>query len=165
VRKFLLGAAASLAALVVLVVLAALFGLVPVAADGGSWWLEAWLARVARDQAVRRAAAGLTPLPSTTDSLAEGWALYEDHCGGCHGFPDQSNLFGEALWPPAPDFAREGTDLSPAEIFWVARHGIRNTGMPAYGKLLGDEDLWKVAGFVSRIRQLPVELRRKWERS
>jgi len=27
-------------------------------------------------------------------------------------------------------------------MFWIVKHGIRNTAMPAWGNLLSDEEIW-----------------------
>jgi len=41
------------------------------------------------------------------------------------------------------------------ELFWIIKHGIRNTGMPAWGSLLSDEDIHQVAALVKRFDRLP----------
>ncbi|MDJ0366485.1 cytochrome c [Hymenobacter sp. H14-R3] len=52
-----------------------------------------------------------------------------------------------------------------AELFWIVKNGIRDTGMPGLGPTHGDEEMWGVAAFV---RQLPDRspqdyfLLRKW---
>lgn len=41
----------------------------------------------------------------------------------------------------------------PAELYWVVRHGVKATGMPAWAYRLSDRDLWAVVAF---LRQLPT---------
>jgi mono/diheme cytochrome c family protein len=55
------------------------------------------------------------------------------------------------LYPPAPELAR-GNTLSPAEQFWIIKHGVKLTAMPAWGKTHDDELIWDMVAF---IRQLP----------
>jgi hypothetical protein len=40
-------------------------------------------------------------------------------------------------------------------IFWVAKHGVRRTGMFANGVWEADQKLWTVAAYIYRIRNLP----------
>jgi len=54
------------------------------------------------------------------------------------------------FYPPAPNFVLSGTTFSEGEIFWIVKHGIRNTAMLAWGSLLTDEELWRVAGVVRK---------------
>jgi mono/diheme cytochrome c family protein len=50
-------------------------------------------------------------------------------------------------------------------IFYVTKHGIRNTGMPAWKNLMSDTDIWKVTGFLSRINKLPPAVQEEWNKS
>jgi mono/diheme cytochrome c family protein len=47
------------------------------------------------------------------------------------------------------------TEYTEAEMFWIVKHGIRNTGMPAWGKLLSDEDISQVVAMVRRLDSPP----------
>ena len=40
----------------------------------------------------------------------------------------------------------------PSHHFWVIKHGIKASGMPAWGKSMGDEYIW---GMVAFLQQLP----------
>ena len=57
----------------------------------------------------------------------------------------------KGLYPAAPELARGG-DLSPAEQFWVIKHGVKLSAMPAWGKTHSDDLIWDMVAF---IRQLP----------
>jgi hypothetical protein len=57
----------------------------------------------------------------------------------------------QGLYPRAPELSR-GSSLSPAEQFWVVKHGIKMTGMPAWGATHADALLWDVVAF---LRGLP----------
>ena len=51
--------------------------------------------------------------------------------------------------PAPPDLKEAVGDLSAAEIFWVAKNGIRMTGMPGFAGLgAEDAELWAIAAFV-----------------
>ncbi len=61
----------------------------------------------------------------------------------------------ETLNPPAPRLPEVGTEYSEAQIFWVAKHGVRRAGMFANGIWDSDEKLWTVAAYIYRIKNLP----------
>jgi hypothetical protein len=42
-------------------------------------------------------------------------------------------------YPRAPELRRK-TNLTPAEQFWIVKHGVKMTGMPAWG-VTHDDDL------------------------
>jgi cytochrome c553 len=58
------------------------------------------------------------------------------------------------LYPPIPQLAKVGTEYSEAQIFWVAKQGVRRTSMFANGKWDSDERLGTVAAYIKRIRTL-----------
>jgi cytochrome c1 len=87
--------------------------------------------------------------------LRRGAACYREHCVACHGGPGvaQSDV-GKSLQPlpgPLVDAARRWRGR---EIYWITRHGIKMSGMPAWELRLSDAELWAVAGFVERLAQL-----------
>jgi hypothetical protein len=59
------------------------------------------------------------------------------------------------LYPPIPDLPAAGTQYSEAQIFWIAKHGIRHSGMFANGKWDSDEKLWTITAYIARIKSLP----------
>jgi len=40
-------------------------------------------------------------------------------------------------------------------MFWIVKHGIRNTAMPAWGNLLSDDEIWRVVTLINRLDSLP----------
>jgi mono/diheme cytochrome c family protein len=60
------------------------------------------------------------------------------------------------LYPRAPEL-RHGSDLTPAEQFWIVKHGVKMTGMPAWGITHNDELLWDVVAFVRKLPELTAE--------
>jgi mono/diheme cytochrome c family protein len=86
--------------------------------------------------------------------LAQGLALYRSHCEQCHGAPGVAPApFALGLTPlPAP-LAQTGREWPPGELFWVVKHGIKMTGMPAWKFRLTDEEIWALVAFM--LRRLP----------
>ena len=49
------------------------------------------------------------------------------------------------------------SELTPAEQFWVVKHGLKMTGMPAWGVTHDDELLWDVVAFLRKLPELSAD--------
>ena len=88
------------------------------------------------------------------DRIATGAGLYAEMCTGCHLGPGvEKSEMSQGLYPQAPQLAR-GTDLTPAQQFWVIKHGIKLTAMPAWGKTHSDEMIWDMVALVQRLPKM-----------
>jgi cytochrome c oxidase cbb3-type subunit 3 len=85
------------------------------------------------------------PLGNSLEVVAEGRAIYNKSCTGCHG-PDG----GEGDRAPSLDANRRYFRLSEAAIFDTVKNGIPGTVMPASG--LPEKDVWKIVAFIRNIR-------------
>ena len=87
--------------------------------------------------------------------IAEGAEHYAAMCAECHLAPgvDKTDL-REGLYPTPPNLTKH-IAANATEMFWVVKHGIRNTAMPAWGTLLSDEDIWQVVTLVRKFDSLP----------
>ncbi len=84
-----------------------------------------------------------------------GLALYEAHCVQCHGAPGVApQPFALGLTPVAANLAHTARAWTPAELYWVVKHGIKMTGMPAWSFRMEDADLWAVVAFVETLPEL-----------
>lgn len=151
--------AGSLCALALLAITASAYlglGLMEVAADAKPAAWEAGLMPAAVHASVRRRAAAMqNPLPHADATLVAGGKLYMNDCVGCHGAPGHPSDYGVTFSPPAPQFAQAGSQYSDAELFWVAKHGIRMSGMYPQSPHYSDSDLWRIVAFIGRIGNLP----------
>ncbi len=84
--------------------------------------------------------------------IAQGAGNYNAMCTGCHLTPGMAatELSG-GLYPAPPNLTKETVDAATA--FWVIKHGIKASGMPAWGKNMSDEYVWNMAAF---LQQLPT---------
>ena len=65
---------------------------------------------------------------------------------------------GDQPGPIPPRAASFGaTDLTPAEQFWVIKHGVKMTGHASLGRHPRDELLWDVVAFVRKLPELTAE--------
>ena len=78
--------------------------------------------------------------PATVQAGAR--AFSERGCVNCHGGPGVNwAKFSEGLRPDPPDLKELADQLSPAQLFWVIKHGINMTGMPSFGLIeVPDQD-------------------------
>jgi mono/diheme cytochrome c family protein len=111
------------------------------------------------DYAMRRSvkARAVVPVPPTLDTpqrVRAGGALYREHCVQCHGAPGVGPQAVALGLTPAPNnLVPSGRDWRPGEVFWVVKHGIKMSGMPAWIHRLSDEEIWHVVAFV---RAMPL---------
>jgi mono/diheme cytochrome c family protein len=139
-------------------------GMVNMVADQAPSRLERRLAGTALDTAVEKRAADLkNPLEANDANLLEGMHLYVQNCAGCHGSPKEPDaVFGGAFNPHVPQFMKRAPDMPDNENFYITKHGVRLTGMPAWGKLFDDDKLWKVTTFLSHMDKLPPAVDQEW---
>ena len=67
------------------------------------------------------------------------------------------------LFPQAPQLILSPLDDPEWKTFYVIKHGISRTGMPAWGRTMKDEDLWKVTALLSRLTKLPPAVQEQWK--
>lgn len=108
----------------------------------------------ARDASIARHATDRPPAdfasPQRVQAGARAFATLG--CANCHGAPGVKwQKFAEGMNPSPPDLKEAAADLKPAEVFWIAKHGIRMTGMPAFAGAASDDELWSVAAFVKKL--------------
>jgi mono/diheme cytochrome c family protein len=120
--------------------------------------VEEFMARAMRrwatPEAIRTRA---NPVPATSAVLDQALEHYADHCAVCHANDGSGDTeMGRGLYPKAPDMRANDTQaLTDGELFSIIEHGIRLTGMPAWGTSTpeGERASW---GLVHFIRRLPT---------
>jgi len=144
-------------------------GLVNVAADEPHSDLVYWLLEETRENSIKMAAQNIeVPDLSDPELLLTGGADYEFMCSGCHLKPDQSESdMSLGLYPAPPNLAlpndkhkgHEHGDAKQAarQSFWVIKHGIKASGMPAWGKTHDDQRIWAMVAFIKRLPTLTPE--------
>ncbi len=119
-------------------------------------WESAIMTRAVHASIRREAPEQPNPIAPTDENLIAGAKVYLNGCSGCHGTPGKPNpKGGQELFPPVPQLPEVGSTLTEAQIFWVTKRGIRRTGMFANGFWSSDEDMWRAAAYIYRIKSLP----------
>jgi mono/diheme cytochrome c family protein len=126
--------------------------------------IETLVARTMRHWATPAAQRAATnPVALTPRVLAEGRAHFADHCASCHGNDGKGQTeLGRGMYPPAPDMTGQRTQsLSDGELFAIIEHGIRLTGMPAWGdgSAQSHDQTWQLVHFIRHLPAItPAEL-------
>lgn len=131
--------------------------------------LEALVARTARRLAVPASYRSLTnPYPPTPENIREGLEHFADHCAVCHANDGSGDTpFGRGMYPKPPDMRQPLTqNKTDGEIYYTIQHGIRLSGMPAFGEKgrTDDESTWRLVHFIRRLPKLTPEELHQMER-
>jgi len=87
--------------------------------------------------------------------IGRGAVVFQAQCVQCHGAPGvaQGDI-GKSMQPLPGPLVNALQRWRPREIYWITRHGIKMSGMPAWAFRLNDEQLWDVVAFVQRLPEL-----------
>lgn len=159
----LTGHCLALAIVAVVVVLAVAFasmivgmGAYNVAADEPHWRPVYWLMQTVRDRSIAVRARDVAVPPDLGDAgrIAAGAGLYAEMCSGCHLAPGMEKTeISQGLYPAAPELASR-LAAPPAEEFWTIKHGIKMTGMAAWGRTHSDTLIWDMVAFLQKLPTL-----------
>lgn len=147
-------------------------GLIDVAADTPHHPAVHRLIEWARERAIVRRAADIQPPVDLADParVRRGAGNYDAMCAGCHLAPGvEDSEIRKGLNPQPPKLAEPTAD-SPgrdARRFWITKHGIKASGMPAWSKGgMDDAAIWDLIAFIDTLPRLsPQEYRRQVEAS
>jgi mono/diheme cytochrome c family protein len=144
------------------------YGFVNLQADRGAGMVERVYMQGAMDRSVERHAPRVrNPIEPTDANLVEGIRLYKANCAGCHGGPDKPvSELGLGFSPQVPQFAKDTPDMPDYQNYWIIRHGVKMTGMPAWEKVLSEADTWKIVTFLGKMEdldRLSPEVRQAWK--
>jgi mono/diheme cytochrome c family protein len=115
-----------------------------------------WVLERLRDRSIAVRAAGVSAPPDLNDPnrVAAGAGLYSEMCSGCHLAPGMERTeISQGLYPPAPELSH-GTPKTAAQEFWIIKHGVKLTAMPAWGRTHSDALIWDMVAF---LRKLPSQ--------
>jgi len=94
-------------------------------------------------QSVRLRARKIDEPPLAEERLVlRGAACFRDLCVQCHGAPGVAqDAIGQGMQPLPGPLVDARRHWRPHELYWITKHGIRLTGMPACKFRLAEEDL------------------------
>ncbi|WP_158608604.1 nuclear transport factor 2 family protein [Stagnimonas aquatica] len=143
-------------------------GVYPMGADDPHIKPVYWALDTLRERSIAVRASGIEVPPlDDPDMLLAGGADYNDMCAGCHLKPGKkSSEMSAGLYPQPPNLSlgaeghagHEGghgdVTTSAARQFWIIKHGIKASGMAAFGPTHDDARIWAMVAFLQKLPTL-----------
>lgn len=128
-------------------------GIFNVAASSGHWRITTWALNTTMRSSVRTRAAFTAPkTPADATGLISAANHFNQSCAICHGAPGRlPSAVMQGATPNAPNLATIKGKYTDGQIFWILKHGIKFTGMPAWPTLVRDDEVKRMTAFVQRI--------------
>lgn len=160
-KGFILGVLITIAVIICVGIFVAETGRVDMRADVPPSRLETRFAGGAMDASVDRHAPDTkNPLHANDATLIAGAKIYADRCAICHGDPARpESPLAHAFNPPPPQFMSDAADMGDSDNYYITTHGIRWTGMPGWGKVLSQNEIWQVVTFIGHMGNLPPDVK------
>jgi cytochrome c553 len=134
-------------------------GLFNVGASTGHWAITDCFLHYAMRKSVETHA-GDIPVPPLDDPalIHRGAGHYASGCAPCHGAPGQPrSAIAAAMTPPPPFLPEKIPEWQPNELFWIVRHGVKFTGMPAWAALGRSDEVWAMVAFLLQLPDMQPE--------
>jgi len=128
-----------------------------IGADVPHWALTQKVLSVLRERSIEVHSDHVTTVPNLEDPalVKLGAQHYREMCTGCHLAPGMtSSEMREGLYPRPPNLTRFAPD--PVEAFWVIKHGIKMSAMPAWGKTHDDHKIWAMVAYLQKQPHMSV---------
>jgi cytochrome c553 len=99
--------------------------------------------------------------PLTLDEpwlVVKGAGHYETGCRPCHGSPGREQpAIAKAMTPRPPLLTSRNEIWGPEELFYIVKHGIKLTGMPAWVSQERDDEVRAMVAFLMKLPSLDEE--------
>ncbi|HEX7324130.1 MAG TPA: cytochrome c [Rhodanobacteraceae bacterium] len=109
------------------------------------------LMTLVRDRSLNAHAAGIK-VPNLDDRqlILKGAGQYAAMCTQCHLRPGVENSEQrEGMYPLPPNLSQ--ARFTPQREFWAIKHGIKMSGMPAWGVNHDDPTIWSMVAFLQKL--------------
>ena len=163
VRQFAFHAGLLLVVIALVGLLTAASGIIPVKASSGHWPITAWFLKFSMKQSISLHTVS-TNVPELDDRslVLKGAGHYDLGCRPCHGSPALHHpRIALAMTPHPPYLPPRIHEWDPEELFYIVKHGVKFTGMPAWPSQKRDDECWAMVAFLLQMRELDeVEYRR-----
>jgi mono/diheme cytochrome c family protein len=128
-------------------------GIIDVGASHPHAAITRWLLHTGMTESVRHHAEDIKVLPLYDPKMImEGFRHYREMCVGCHLAPGVKNSeIRQGLMPRPPRLQLAAERWKPAELFWIVKHGVRMTAMPAWGNTHSDAKIWALVAFLEKL--------------
>lgn len=138
-------------------------GLPSIAADQPHWPVTRRFLEIVMTHTVRMRTLGAQVPPLDDPALVlKGAGHYATGCAPCHSAPGQrASLIVAGMLPSPPQLPEDMHNLGPDEMFWIVKHGLKYTSMPAWPAQQREDEVWAMVAFLRALPSLePDEYRR-----
>jgi mono/diheme cytochrome c family protein len=125
-----------------------------IAADDPHWGVTTQVVETMRERSISRQAKAVPTSIRLDDSklIANGASEYAEMCTACHLAPGMKDTeLRKGLYPMPPLLTKHGAHRLAAEQFWIIKHGLKMSGMPAWGLTHDDERIWSMVAFLQKL--------------
>lgn len=133
-----------------------LSGLAPINASSGHWAITKWVLDFSKRRSVAFHSSGIEVPPLEDPALVlKGAGHYETGCVQCHGSPARSaSPIALSMTATPPFLPTKIEHRPPEELFYIVKHGIKFTGMPAWPTQNRDDEVWAMVAFLLELPQM-----------
>jgi len=131
-------------------------GIIPINASSGHWRLTAFVLDLTKRRSVDTHSFFIAAPPLDDPAwVMKGAGHYESGCASCHGSPAAPRPRVVMGMTPHPPFLPERIRRwLPRELFYLVKHGIKFTAMPAWPAHSRDDEIWAMVAFLRRLPEL-----------
>ena len=131
-------------------------GIYNVGASRGHWLVIEWILEFGMRHSVATHSLAVDTPPLNDDNMIRlGAAHFHGACAQCHGAPGIARTpLVRGMLPEPPDLSIVSEKWRDRELFWIVKHGIKYTGMPAWPSQARDDEVWAVTAFLRRLPSL-----------
>lgn len=129
-------------------------GVYNIGADDPHWGLTFAAMQTLRNRSIDAHSKAIK-VPDLSDPklILKGAGQYAAMCTTCHLAPDRSKSeLREGLYPLPPNLSK--FRLDPRKAFWVIKHGVKMSAMPAWGRTHDDATIWSMVAFLQELPTL-----------
>ncbi|HUW28622.1 MAG TPA: cytochrome c [Sulfuriferula sp.] len=132
-------------------------------ADSPHWKITYALMQATRERSVEQRSSAIQ-LPANLDDpqlILKGAGQYAAMCTSCHLAPGMKDSeLRPGLYPQPPNLSEVSVD--PREAFWVIKHGMKMSAMPAWGPSHDDATIWSMVAFLQKLPGMtPVQYKER----
>lgn len=132
-------------------------GMYHIGADTPHWPVTTRIVEILRERSIERRMKDIkVPDLQGQQLVLKGAGQYAAMCVECHLAPGMKDSeIRPGLYPQPPNLSQVRID--PRMAFWVTKHGIKMSAMPAWGLGHDDEAIWSIVAFLNKLPDLSPE--------
>ena len=115
-----------------------------------------WALVTVRESSIKLHARDIpSPVAGMIPDRDNGFRIYRQECVMCHTPIGRSpKPMAVGFNPQAPSFGPDDDLMTPKQLFWVTKNGIRFTPMPAWGPSFNDKEIWDIVDFLKALHEM-----------